>query len=242
MIIIPAVDIMDHKVVQLVGGVPGSEMITLPDPLEVAGSWIDKGAKYLHLVDLDAAFGKGDNIDTIKNIIREFDVPVEIGGGLRDISVIRELIDAGADRIIVGTKAIKDTEWLDKISSNFPEKILLALDTKNGEIAMKGWQESAPITLNEMFLLIKDMPLAGILNTNIDVEGQGQGINVGQAKDFIDRCPHGVIASGGVTSEKDALFLDGVGAIGAVVGIAIYTGLTEPWNWKDPWEAKSLRR
>ena len=240
MLIIPAVDMLDHRVVQLVGGVPGSEKVVIPDPMEVARSWVDKGAKYLHLVDLDGAFGKENNIPIIKRIIAEFDVPVEVGGGIRDESTVKELVDTGADRVIVGTKAIKEPEWLGSMARKYPNKIALALDTKGGRITMKGWQESAPITIDEMFDRIRDLPLAGILNTNVDVEGQGKGIDAGFAEDFIRRCPHKVIASGGVTSEEDAKILDRAGAIGAVVGVAIYTGLMAPWEWKTPWVAKSL--
>ena len=235
--IIPAVDMLDHRVVQLVGGVPGSEKIVMPDPLEVARSWVDKGAKYLHLVDLDGAFGKENNIPMIKRIISEFDVPVEVGGGIRDEATVKDLVDAGADRVIVGTKAIKEPEWLALIADKYPNKIALALDTKGGNITMKGWQESAPISIDEIFDRIRGLPLAGILNTNVDVEGQGKGIDADFAEDFIRRCPHKVIASGGVTSEEDAKILDRAGAIGAVVGVAIYTGLMSPWEWKTPWIA-----
>ncbi len=238
--IIPAVDILDHRVVQLVGGVPGSEKIVMPDPLQVAGSWIDKGAKYLHLVDLDGAFGKEDNIPVIKKIIATYDVPVEVGGGIRDESKVKELVDAGVDRVIVGTKAIKEPEWLADISRKYPGMIALAMDTKGGKITMKGWQESAQITIDEMFDRIRDLPLAGILNTNVDVEGQGKGIDARFAEDFIRRCPHKVIASGGVTSEEDAMILDKAGAIAAVVGVAIYTGLMSPWEWETPWVAKGI--
>ncbi len=238
MMIIPAVDMLDHKVVQLVGGVPGSQQVIIPDPLTVAGSWIDKGAKYLHLVDLDAAFGKEGNIPVIKQIIKEYDVPVEIGGGIRDESTVEELISAGADRVIIGTKGIKEPEWLQSIADRFPKKIVLSLDTKDGAITVKGWQEKSAISLDEMFDTIREIPLAGVLNTNVNVEGQGKGIDADFAVDFIKRCPHSVIASGGVTTEEDARILDKAGAIGAVVGIAIYTGLMEPWNWKEPWTAR----
>ncbi len=238
MLIIPAVDMLDHKVVQLVGGVPGSEKVIIPDPMEVARSWIDKGAKYLHLVDLDGAFGKENNIPIIKRIINEFDVPVEVGGGIRSEATVRELVDAGADRVIVGTKAIKEPEWLAEMARKYPERIALALDTKGGRITMKGWQEAAPISIDGMFDMIRDLPLAGILNTNVDVEGQGKGIDAAFAEDFIRRCPHKVIASGGVTSEDDAKILDSAGAIAAVVGVAIYTGLMSPWDWRTPWVAK----
>ena len=162
---------------------------------------------------------------------------MEVGGGIRDESKVRELVDAGVDRVIVGTKAIKEPDWLEEISRKYPGKIALAMDTKGGKITMKGWQESAPITIDAMFDRIRGMPLAAILNTNVDVEGQGKGIDAGFAEDFIRRCPHKVIASGGVTSEEDARILDRAGAIGAVVGVAIYTGLMSPWEWRTPWVA-----
>ena len=237
MLIIPAVDIMDHKVVQLVGGVPGTERIIIDDPVETAVSWIDKGAKALHIIDLDGAFGKQNNIPIIKKIIERCKVPVEVGGGIKDESTIKELLDAGADKVIVGTKAIKDHGWLSEMSNKFPNRLLLAMDTKGGRIAIKGWQEDSLISVEEMFRMIKDIPLAGILNTNVDVEGRGRGIDEAQARDFISRCPHPVIASGGVTTEEDAKMLDAAGAAGAVVGVSIYTGLMEPWRWATPWVA-----
>jgi phosphoribosylformimino-5-aminoimidazole carboxamide ribotide isomerase len=235
MLIIPAVDILDHKVVQLVGGIPGTEMITMPDPVEAALMWVSKGAKALHIIDLDGAFGKENNIPVIKKIIECCNVPVEVGGGIKDERTIKELLDAGADRVIVGTKAIRDAEWLKEMSDKFPGRLLLAMDTKKGRIAVKGWQEDSPISVDDMFDIIRNMPLAGILNTNVDVEGKGEGIDEMQAKDFISKCPHPVIASGGVTTEDDARRLAAAGAEAAVVGVSIYTGLMEPWMWVHPW-------
>ncbi len=233
--IIPAVDVMDHQVVQLVGGVPGSQQIVMPDPMSVARMWIDKGARYLHLVDLDGAFGKEDNRETFKRIIREFDVPAEVGGGIRDAETVEDLICAGADRVVVGTKAVKEPEWLEDIADRFPGQIVLSMDTKCGRIAIKGWQESAALTVQEMFDRIRDMPLAAVLNTNVDVEGQRNGIDEAQARDFIARCPVKVIASGGVTSQRDAEILADAGAEGAVVGLAMYTDVIRPWEWEKPW-------
>lgn len=235
--IIPAVDVMDHQVVQLVGGVPGSQQITMPDPLSVAEMWISKGAEYLHLVDLDAAFGKEGNIPVFTRIIRECGVPAEIGGGIRSTGTVDELIAAGADRVVVGTKAVKEPEWLISIADRHPGRIVLSLDTKGGRIAIKGWQESAAMTVEEMFDLIRDVPLAGVLNTNVDVEGQRKGIDERQAREFIAGCPCPVIASGGVTSKRDADILADAGAESAVVGLALYTEVVRPWEWDTPWRA-----
>lgn len=235
--IIPAVDVMDHQVVQLVGGVPGSQQITMPDPLSVAEMWISKGAEYLHLVDLDAAFGKEGNIPVFTRIIKECGVPAEIGGGIRSTGTVDELIAAGADRVVVGTKAVKEPEWLISIADRHPGRIVLSLDTKGGRIAIKGWQESAAMTVEEMFDLIRDVPLAGVLNTNVDVEGQRKGIDERQAREFIAGCPCPVIASGGVTSKRDADILADAGAESAVVGLALYTEVVRPWEWDTPWRA-----
>ena len=234
---IPAVDVMDHQVVQLVGGVPGSQQIVMPDPLAVAGMWVEKGAPYLHLVDLDGAFGKENNIPIFKRIIREYDVPAEVGGGIRDSETIDELISAGADRVVVGTKAVKEPEWLEEMADRHPGHIVLSMDTKGGLIAIKGWQESAALSVEDMFERIRDMPLAAVLNTNVDVEGQRKGIDEAQARDFISRCPAKVIASGGVTSRRDAAILADAGAAGAVVGLAMYTNVISPWEWDTPWQA-----
>lgn len=235
--IIPAVDVMDHQVVQLVGGVPGSQQIVMPDPLSVAEMWVSRGAGYLHLVDLDAAFGKEGNIPVFERIIRECGVPAEVGGGIRSTDTVDELVSAGADRVVVGTKAVKEPDWLAEIADRHPGRIVLSLDTKGGRIAVKGWQESAQRTVGEMFDIIRDLPLAGVLNTNVDVEGQRKGIDEAQARSFISGCPCPVIASGGVTSRRDAEILSDAGAEGAVVGLALYTDVIRPWEWDTPWTA-----
>jgi len=228
---------MDHQVVQLVGGKPGSQQIVMPDPMKVAQMWVDKGADYLHLVDLDGAFGKENNLSVFKRITKEIGVPTEIGGGIRDVDTIDDLVSAGVDRIIVGTKAVKEPDWLAEMADRHPGKIVLSMDTKEGRIAIKGWQESAQISIQDMFDRIKDLPLAAVLNTNVDVEGQRKGIDEAQATDFISRCPTKVIASGGVTTFDDAKILSSAGAEGAVVGLAIYTNIIKPWEWNTPWYA-----
>ncbi len=139
MIVIPAVDVLDHQVVQLVGGVPGSQQIVMPDPQKVAEMWVSRGAGYLHLVDLDGAFEKESNISIFKKIIAECGVPTEVGGGIRSTETVDELVAAGADRVVVGTRAMKEPDWLEEIADKYPRRIVLSMDTKGGRIAIKGW-------------------------------------------------------------------------------------------------------
>ncbi len=235
MLIIPAVDMLDGHVVQLVGGELGSEQLKIPDPFDAAMSWVSKGAEYLHLVDLDAAFGKGDNLDSIEKIANGSGVPVEAGGGIRSEETVDRLINAGVDRVVVGTKAIKEIGWLEHISLKYPGRIALAMDTRGDKITIKGWQESATITVKKMFDVIEDLPLAAVLNTNVDVEGRKKGVDERQAREFISACPHKVIASGGVTERRDAEVLRDLGAYAAVVGLALYTNDIKPWEWERPW-------
>lgn len=242
MIVIPAVDVLDHRVVQLVGGVPGSQRVDLPDPLETAMGWTDKGAERLHLVDLDGAFGKGDNVDAFRSIIKECKALCQVGGGIRSEERIEEYVKAGADRVVLGTKAVEDPEWLRDMTEKFPGKIVLGLDTRGGRITVKGWREDAAISVEGMLSRIGSMPLAGVLNTNVDVEGRGRGIDGGAAASFISRCPKPVIASGGVSSAEDLRILSDAGAVAAVVGMAVYKGEIRPWEWEAPWRVRIRHR
>ncbi|HSV42743.1 MAG TPA: HisA/HisF-related TIM barrel protein, partial [Methanomassiliicoccales archaeon] len=151
-------------------------------------------------------------------------VPVQVGGGIRSTEVAQYLLDCGAARVIVGTKAIKDLAWLRSLAEGNPGRVVLALDVKNGHVQVKGWQESAPTSLAEMFARIADMPLAAVLYTNVDVEGQGKGIDANAISSFMEVCPHKVIASGGVTNEGDLDALRKMKVPEAVVGLALYTG------------------
>lgn len=222
--IIPAVDILDHRVVQLVGGVPGTEQVTLPDPQTAAADWEAKGAKRLHIIDLDSALGRGHNAQAIRRIIERAEVPVQVGGGIRSTEVAEYFLDCGADRVIAGTKGLKDPAWLRMMSLKYPGRMVLALDMKNGRIQTHGWKEDSPLDLEEVFASIADLPLAGVLFTNVDVEGQAKGIDERAVRDFVKGCPHLTIVSGGVTDGRDVEALERMGVEEAVVGLSLYTG------------------
>jgi phosphoribosylformimino-5-aminoimidazole carboxamide ribotide isomerase len=223
MMVLPAVDILEGRVVQLVGGKPGTEQIVLPDPLEVALDWEKKGAPMVHVIDLDGAFGKGGNQRIIRRMLQEMTVPIQVGGGVRSTAIVDQYIGWGAARVIVGTKAITDTNWLTDISSAYPGQVVLAMDTARGQIQVKGWQEASRLSVEQMFDLIRDLPLAAVLHTDVDVEGKAQGINAAEARRFVEGCPHKVIASGGIKSLDDIRVLESIGAEACVAGIALYT-------------------
>ncbi len=221
MMIIPAVDMLDHRVVQLVGGVPGTEQVVLPDPLLVSKDWEGKGAKRLHLIDLDSALGRGHNAQTIRKIISSATVPVQVGGGILSTEVVEYFLDCGADRVIVGTKGLKDPAWLRTMAEKHPGKMVLAMDMKGGRIQTHGWKEDSPLQLEPVFKDIASMPLAAVLYTNVDVEGQAKGIDAQAVKAFVDACPHLTIVSGGVTDLRDVELLEGMGVRESVVGLSL---------------------
>ncbi len=224
MMIVPAVDMLDHQVVQLVGGVPGTEQVVLPDPLTVARDWESKGARRLHLVDLDSALGRGHNAQMIRRIIAASRVPVQVGGGIRSTEVAEYFLDCGADRVIVGTRGLKDPAWLSEMSIGHPGRMVLAMDMKGGSIQTHGWKKDSGLELGKVFRDIADLPLAGVLYTNVDVEGRTKGIDAGPVRDFVSRCPHLTIVSGGITDQRDLDLLEGMGVREAVVGLSLYTG------------------
>jgi phosphoribosylformimino-5-aminoimidazole carboxamide ribotide isomerase len=224
MIVVPAVDMLDHRVVQLVGGVPGTERVVLPEPLTVARDWEARGAKRLHVIDLDSALGRGHNAQTIRRILQSAGVPVQVGGGVRSTEVAEYFLDCGADRVIVGTRGLKDPAWLGMMAEKHPRRMVLAMDMRGGRIQTHGWKEDSALELGAVFRSIAEMPLAGVLYTNVDVEGQARGIDAAAAERFVKECPHLTIVSGGVTGIRDLELLEGMGVQETVVGLSLYTG------------------
>ena len=221
--VLPAIDILNGRVVQLVGGKPGTEKVSLPNPGEVAWRWQREGAPALHVIDLDAALGRGNNIDRIGGILKKVNVPVQVGGGIRDTDTAEMLLKLGATKVIVGTRAISDPQWLRQLSERNPGSIILALDVRGGHIVLKGWQEASSISVDSILEAIADLPLAAILHTNVDVEGRASGINRQEMESFLKKSPHPVIASGGITTLEDVKTLQRMGVQWAIVGLALYS-------------------
>lgn len=233
MIVYPAVDILDGKAVQLVGGKPGTEKVSLPNPREVALDWESKGAPAVHVVDLNAAMGRGDNFEAITHILSRVKVPVQIGGGIRTTEAVQTLLTLGASRVVVGTRAITDPEWFYELVRTNRNHIILALDTKDGKIQLKGWKESSESKLRETLKATEDLPLAGVLHTNVNMEGKAKGIDLEETRHFVEMCPHDVTISGGITTVDDLAALEDVGVKSTIVGLALYKGTIRPEEvWK----------
>ena len=227
--VIPAVDMRGGKCVQLVQGVPGSEIVSLDDPLAVALDWVEKGAKILHLVDLDGAIeGERKNapiIEKIVNACREKEVRVQVGGGIRSFEDAASLLELGVSRVILGTAALQDPELVRRLASAFGSSCVnVALDAKNGKISIKGWTEECAQTPVEMGKKFEELGAGSLLFTNIDTEGLMQGVNPVPTKELVESVNIPVIASGGVSSLQDLQVLKKTGAAGVVVGSALYTG------------------
>lgn len=222
----PAVDLRGGKCVQLVGGVPGTEVVALDNPLAQAERWVADGADHLHIIDLDGAIqGKRINAPILSEIVRKLDLFIQVGGGIRTKSDAESLLDLDVDRVILGTAALTDPSLVEDLVDEYGSpRIMVALDVKRGLVTSEGWQKVLNKKAVELGLLFEEKGAGSILFTNIDVEGQQRGIDISPTKQIVEALKIPVIAAGGVTSIKDILALREAGAGGAVVGTAIYTG------------------
>ncbi|MBU0630844.1 MAG: 1-(5-phosphoribosyl)-5-[(5-phosphoribosylamino)methylideneamino]imidazole-4-carboxamide isomerase [Candidatus Margulisbacteria bacterium] len=223
--VIPAIDLLQGKCVRLKQGNYGSETIYSAEPLEVAARWVAAGAKRLHVVDLDGAkTGIAANIDIIKAIIKEVAVPIQIGGGVRNFNLISDLLKFGADRVILGTTAIKNPNLLGNVCEKFGDKIAVAIDAKGNFAAAEGWMY---VSKKDTLTLAKEAIGLGVKRfvfTDISRDGMLEGPNIDSIKKFMDGVKVPVIASGGVSTKEDVEKLKAVGAEGCIVGKALYDG------------------
>ena len=228
MIIIPAVDIKNSKCVQLVQGEPGTEQVIIDNPADVAVKWINKGAKRLHIVDLDGALGSGQNINIVKEIVEKSTVPTQMGGGIRTMDDARKLLDVGIDTVIIGTMAIKNPDIIEELSNEYgKDRICVSLDSKDNRVVTHGWTKFTDKTPLEYARIFQDKGAGSILFTNVDVEGLLNGINLDIAENLISNIDIPVIYSGGITSIDDIKSLKQINTEYVVIGSALYKGLIE---------------
>jgi len=223
--VIPAIDLRDGACVQLVGGSYADERVRITDPLAVAENWAEQGFGRIHLVDLDAATGRGSNRETVKAILdARGPTQVQCGGGVRDLAAITELFAAGASEVVLGTRAIEDRSWLDDIVLRYPNRIIVAADTKGRRLVTRGWSETDSRDVIDFVDELSVFPLAAILVTAVDREGRMEGPDLDLMEEIILRTTVPLQASGGVRSIDDLHALDALGVSAAIVGMALYTG------------------
>jgi len=222
--VIPAVDIKDGKCVQLVQGIPGTETISLDDPVGVAKRWAEEGAKRLHLVDLDGAFeGTRKNAHLVKQIVEMCSIPIQVGGGIRSYEDAASLLNLGVDRIIMGTAATNDPALVKRLMGEFGGKrIMVALDTRNNEVVIEGWKMGAGVNPIALGTQMGELGVGSILFTNVNGEGLLRGVDPEPIRALVQAVRIPVVASGGVTSLNDLATIKDAGAAGAVVGTALY--------------------
>ena len=224
MIVIPAVDIREGACVQLVGGSYTAERIRLPDPAGVARAWTDAGFTRLHVVDLDAATGRGSNERIVRDLISLHDILVQVGGGVRSEEAIARLLDDGAEYVVVGTRAIEEPDWLHEMATQFPGELIVAADVRERRVVTHGWEKLQRRDVFDVIDELNDSPLAAVLVTAVHMEGQMRGTDLFLMEDVAERSEWPVLASGGVTTMNDLRSLADRGISGAVIGMALYTG------------------
>ena len=232
MLLIPAIDLKDGQCVRLRQGRMDDSTVFSSDPVAMAAHWKDQGARRLHIVDLDGAFaGVPRNGDLIREMVAVMgDVPVQVGGGIRTEAIIEAYLDAGVQGLILGTKAVNEPDFLRAMARAYAGKILLGLDARGGVVATEGWDKETGIQALDFVRDITELPLAGIVYTDIDRDGMMQGLNVASTLALAKAAQLPVVASGGVTeladlqALKDAFVEDTALLLGAITGRAIYEG------------------
>lgn len=226
--VIPAIDLRAGACVQLVGGSYDDERVRVEDAPAVADSWARLGFDRIHLIDLDAATGRGSNRKIVRAILGKRQVEVQCGGGVRELATIGELLAAGASEVVLGTRAVEDRVWLEDAVATYPNRIIVAADSRGRQLATHGWAEADSQNIADFVDEVGSLPLAAILVTAIEREGRMEGPDLSLMRDLAFRAKLPLQASGGVRSVDDIRRLDGLGISAVIVGMALYTGALDP--------------
>lgn len=228
MIVIPAVDLKDGRCVRLSQGRMDQESVYSDHPVEMAKHWESKGAERIHVVDLNGAIiGKPFHRTIIREIARSLQIPLEVGGGIRDLWTIEEYLSYGVRWVILGTAALENRSLIEDACNRFPERVILGVDAREGRVAIQGWKEVVSIAATDLVKQFEGIGLSAIIFTDIERDGMGKGLNVESIKNLARLTSIPVIASGGVSKMEDIeylLELEPGGVIGVIIGRALYTG------------------
>jgi phosphoribosylformimino-5-aminoimidazole carboxamide ribotide isomerase len=228
MIVIPAIDLKNGKCVRLVQGDMDQETVYSENPPEMARHWETLGAERLHLVDLDGAVeGQPRNLDLIREIVKSLSIPVEVGGGIRNMETIESYLTAGVESVVIGTRAFEAPDFVAEACRKFPERVIVGIDAKNGYVAVKGWTEVTKMPAAELASRMEGLGVSTIIFTDIQRDGMQTGPNIESTRILAESLKIPVIASGGISSLEDIanlMKIESCGVTGAITGRAIYTG------------------
>ena len=231
MIIYPAIDIRGGRCVRLTEGRFDAETVFADDPAEMALKWAGMGAEFLHLVDLDGALaGEGRNVPVIERILQSVSIPVQLGGGIRNLETIEKLLSLGVTRLILGSAAVKNPQLVEEACKKYPGHIAVGIDAKNGEVAIEGWGKGSGVAATELAKQMAAYGVETIIYTDISRDGMLSGVNVEATAALARVCGVPIIASGGVASLEDIRRVKAVesdGVQGCIIGKAIYTGAVD---------------
>ena len=232
MILYPAIDLKDGAVVRLLRGEMASATVFAEDPAAQARAFAEAGFEWLHLVDLNGAFeGRPVNRDAVTAILEAAALPVQLGGGIRDMATVESWLEAGVRRVILGTAAVKRPELVREACRTFPERVVVGIDARGGRVAVEGWAEESEVTALELARRFEDAGVAAIVYTDIERDGALQGVNAAATAELAAALSVPVIASGGIANLDDLaalLAFEETGVTGAIIGRALYDGRIEP--------------
>lgn len=222
--IYPAIDIIDGKCVRLTKGDYSKKTTYAENPIEVAKKWEDCGGEFIHVVDLDGAkSGDMPNFSLISEIAKSLSIPIEVGGGVRDIKCVEKYLNAGINRVILGTSALREPEFVKEAVKNFGERIVVGIDAKDGLVAVSGWEDVSQVLAIDFAKEMEDIGVKTIIYTDIATDGMLMGPNLQAMKEMTNAVSCDIVASGGVSSITDVENLTKIGVEGAIIGKALYT-------------------
>jgi phosphoribosylformimino-5-aminoimidazole carboxamide ribotide isomerase len=223
-IVIPTIPLRDGACVLLERGDAGRERIRLSDPLKVARHWDQAGFRRLHIVDMDGAMGIGSNDRVIEDILAATRVEIQVGGGVRTEDRIERLIASGAVRVVIGTRALEDTDWLEEIVNRFPNEVIVAADVRGRRLVSRGWLHTVRADIIDTVEDLNALPLAGLIVTAVDRQGMLGGADLRLMEDIVEASTIPAFAAGGISALDELRALADRGVAGAIVGMALYTG------------------
>lgn len=225
MVIFPAIDILNGKCVRLVQGDYNQETVYGDSPVEMAKMWENKGAEYIHIVDLNGAkTGVSVNNEVIKQIAKKVSIPIQVGGGIRSIERVADFLDNGIDRVIIGTAAIKDKDFSRKAVSKYGKKIAVSIDAREGYVATDGWTDTSTVKALDILKELEEIGVSTIVYTDIAKDGMLEGPNLTELRTINNATSIQVIASGGISTKVDIDNVNQLDVYGAIIGKALYEG------------------